>query len=126
MATAEALTPEQWEEYRQGTRRRIQAEREALVAREHLAWELARQAATLLRAEFQANRVLIFGSLIRPGDFTPWSDVDIAASGIAMKDTLRAMEAVSDLSCEIPVNLVDMAACSASLKAHIEAEGQPL
>ena len=40
--------------------------------------------------------------------------------------TLRAMERVHDLSQEIPINLVDLAACSESLRHVIEREGQPV
>jgi predicted nucleotidyltransferase len=112
--------------YRAGARQRQQRELAALAAREQRAWELARQAAVLLRTEFHAGRVLVFGSLIHPGCFTPWSDVDIAADGIDPRDTLRAMESVHDLSREIPVNLVDLAACKPSLRAVVDREGQPL
>jgi len=126
MATADEISAEVMAGYRAGARRRHQAEQRALAARERRAWELAREAATLLRAEYHADRVLVFGSLIHPGCFTPWSDVDVAASGIDRRDTLRAMEAVHDLSDEIPVNLVDLAACKASLRAVVECEGQPL
>jgi predicted nucleotidyltransferase len=126
MATARELTAEQFEAYRLGARRRVEADLLALAARERQARRLAEQAAALLRDEFHADRVLLFGSLIHPGCYTAWSDVDVAASGIDPRDTLRAMEAVGNLSREIPVNLVDMTACSASLRRRIEAEGVPL
>ena len=70
--------------------------------------------------------MLLFGSLIHPGCFTPWSDVDVAATGIDPCDTLRAMEEVDDLSTEIDVNLVDLAACKPSIRAVVEFEGVPL
>jgi uncharacterized protein len=80
MATARELTEDQLASYRVAARRRHEADQRALVARERQAWELARRASTLLRDEFHADRVVIFGSLIRAGCFTAWSDVDIAAS----------------------------------------------
>lgn len=126
MGTANELTAEQLDAYKAGARRRHEAEQRALVLREQRAWELARRAAALLRGEFHAERVVVFGSLIHPGCFTAWSDVDVAAWGLDPRDTLRAMEVVSDLSQEIPVNLVDVSACSASLRSAIEQEGQPL
>lgn len=126
LAMAGELTSEQMAAYRAAARQRHQEEQVALAAREQRGWELAREAATLLRTEFHAARVLVFGSLIHAGCFTPWSDIDIAADGIDPRDTLRAMEDVHDLSREIPVNLVDMAACKASLRAVIEHEGQPV
>jgi uncharacterized protein len=120
------MSAEAWSNLLVATRRRQQAEREALADRECRAWELAHRAAELLRRDFHAERVIVFGSLTRPGSFTEWSDVDVAADGIDPRDTLHAMEVVSYLSAKIPVNLVDLNACRASLRATIEREGQPL
>ena len=126
MATAGELTSADLARDRAGARRRAQAEQAALFRREQRAWDLARQAAALLRSEFHADWVAVFGSLVHPGCFTAWSDVDIAARGIAPRETLRAMECVRDLSEDIPVNLVDLAACSDSLRRVVEHEGQPV
>src|SRR5438045_9606208 len=120
MATAGEITAEELAAFRAAARRRQQAEREALAARERRAWTPAHRAADLLRREIHAERVFLFGSLIRPGCFTEWSDIDIAADGIDRRDTLLAMEMVHDLSDEIEVNLVDLNACRASLRAAIE------
>jgi len=117
------LTPEEITAYRAAARRRHEQEQQQLALREKRAWELARQAAALLRRQFGVARVVVFGSLIHQGCFTPWSDVDIAAWGIRPQDTFRAIGAVMDLDTEIEVNLVDVGACSASLLATIEREG---
>ena len=126
MATASDITPEQMAAYRAGALRRQERERQALRERERRAWELARQAAAALREQFGVSRVVVFGSLVHPGWFTPWSDVDIAAWGIRPEDTFRAIGVAMDLDAEIPVNLVDVGACSASLLHTIERDGVPL
>jgi uncharacterized protein len=126
MGVPGGMSAEAWSNLLTATRRRQQAEREALIARERRAWELARQVADLLRRDFHAERVFVFGSLTRPGSFTEWSDVDVAADGIDPRDTLLAMEGVGSLSDEIPVNLADLNACRASLRATIEHGGQSL
>jgi hypothetical protein len=64
--------------------------------------------------------------LVHEGCFTLWSDVDIAAWGIAPEDTFRAIGAVMDLGGDIEVNLVDMGACRPSIRAVIEREGVEL
>jgi len=87
---------------------------------------LARRAATLLRELFEAERVVVSGSLVHSGCFTPWSDVDIAAWGIQPYDTFRAMGMVMDIGAEIELNLVDVGTCSTSLLATIEREGVAL
>ena len=126
MATAIKLTPEEIDVYRAAARRRHERERRELVQREKSAWELARRAAMILRVQFGATRVMAFGSLVHEGCFTPWSDVDIAAWGIPLEYTFRAIGVVMDMSSEIEVNLVDVGACSPSLRDTIEREGVEL
>ncbi|HEY7033927.1 MAG TPA: hypothetical protein VH482_21495 [Thermomicrobiales bacterium] len=123
MAIAGELSPDALAGYRDGARRRQEAEQRALAAREHQAWVLARQAADLLREQFQVERVAVFGSLVHPGCFTAWSDVDVAAWGLRPADTFRAIGLVMDLGGAIAVNLVDVGTCTASLLRVIETEG---
>ncbi|RLA94516.1 MAG: nucleotidyltransferase domain-containing protein, partial [Deltaproteobacteria bacterium] len=96
---------------------RQKKELQELEERYALAWNLARQAAKLLKEEFGATRVVAFGSLLLRETFTPWSDVDIAAWGIPPLDTFRAIGEVMDLSTEIDISLVDMATCKEPLKS---------
>jgi len=126
MTTALKLAPEEAATYRAAARRRGEQEQRKLVQREKRAWALARRAATLLREQFGAERVVVFGSLVHQGCFTPWSDVDIAAWGIQPQDTFRAIGLVMDIDAEIDLNLVDVGACSASLLTTIEREGADL
>jgi predicted nucleotidyltransferase len=102
-----------------------QDEKELAVRRER-AWETAHRAAKLLKDDFGAQRVVVFGSLLRPEYFNKWSDVDIAAWGIDTKDTFRAMGAVMDLGEAIEINLVDINTCRATLRVVIEREGQEI
>lgn len=118
--TAAELTAEELEAYRRAARRREWREPQE---RRRRAWGLAQRAADLLRERFGARRVLVFGSLVHEGCFTPWSDVDLAAWGLSPEDTFRALGAVQDLDSDIEVNLIDVATCSPSLLAVIEAEG---
>jgi predicted nucleotidyltransferase len=120
------LTPEEIAEYRRAARVRWEREQQERVRRLQHAWEVARAAAQLLRERFGATRVVVFGSLVHDGCFTPWSDVDIAAWGIHPEDTFRAVGAVMDLDSEIEVNLVDVGACRPSLLTVIEEEGVDL
>lgn len=126
MATPHEISPEEMAVYREGAWRRRQAEMKALAAKEERAWELARQAATALRQQFPVERVVVFGSLVHPGCFTPWSDVDIAAWGLRPEDTFRAIGVAMDIDTEIAINLVDVNACRASILRVIEEEGVPV
>ena len=62
----DALTHEQLEEYRAYARAREKELRGKVDARRERGWELARQAAVILKAEFGASRVVVFGSLLHP------------------------------------------------------------
>jgi predicted nucleotidyltransferase len=126
MPTARELTPEQVAGYRESARRRHQDAQRTLALREQRAWTLARQVATVLRARFPVGRLVVFGSLVHPGCFTEWSDVDIAAWGLRPEDALRALGVAMDLGGDIAVNLVDVATCSEPLLRVIEQEGIPL
>lgn len=94
--------------------------------RKQKAWSLARQAAELLRKKYHATRVVVFGSLPADELFTAWSDVDVAAWGIPVDQTFRAIADVLWLSTEIEVNLVDVDTCSPNLLGVIERTGVDL
>ena len=112
--------------YRATARRRRERDREAEQARRNVAWAAARRAADLLRAQYNATRVVVFGSLAHGGWFTPWSDVDIAAWWLVERDSLFALGAVMDLDAGVGVNLVDVNTCTPELLAAIERDGVEL
>jgi len=86
-------------------------------------WQVAHRAAKLLREEYHAKRVVVFGSLLSAVCFTPWSDVDIAVWGLEPDQTFRAIGAVMDLTSSLEINLVDVNTCVPSLLQKIEREG---
>lgn len=122
MPTQLDLSPEKIAVYRATALARQQQEKEINKPRREKAWQAAQKAAELLREQFKVSRVVVFGSLAREGDFNRWSDVDIAAWGLAPEDTFRAIGAVMDLATEIPVNLVDVNTARPALLAAIEQE----
>lgn len=117
------LTPEKLATYRASAQRRREKEEPELTRRLEQARSAAHQAAQLLREQFKATRIVVFGSLVRESGFTRWSDVDIAAWGIAPEDTFRAIGAVMDLDTEVVVNLVDVNTCRPPLLGAIEQDG---
>ena len=123
MPTVYNQTPEKLAVYRTTAQRRREQERSELDHRREQAWDAARQAALLLKTQFKATRVVVFGSLARESGFTRWSDVDIAAWGIAPEDTFRAIGTVLEMDTEIAVNLVDVSTCRPSLLEIIEQDG---
>ncbi len=77
-------------------------------------------ALSALPEECGAVRVLLFGSAVWCASFTPWSDVDLAAWGIPPERFYAAVAAVTGLSADIKVDLVDPEDCRPALRAHID------
>jgi predicted nucleotidyltransferase len=120
--TALALTAEEWRAYRPGAK----MDEEQTAERWERAWEVACTAASLLRQEFGATRVVVFGSLAHRAWFTPWSDIDLAAWGIPPDTFYRAVAIVTGISSEFEVDLVAPEDCRPTLCQVIEREGVDL
>jgi len=120
------LTSTKLDEYRKTAIRREKVRISKVKTRRERGWKLAKKAAKLLRNQFQATRVAVFGSLLHEARFTAWSDVDIAAWGIPPDQTLRAIGAVMDLDPSLEINLVDVNTCSQALLKAIENEAVDL
>lgn len=90
------------------------------------AWDIARQAARMLYERFNCGQVVAFGSILNPDLFHTHSDVDLAVWGIDESLYLQAVAAVTSLSSEILVDVIEIEDTSDSLRRLIEKEGQPL
>ena len=101
--------------------RTIEDERK-IKTRYQAGWVLARKAATLLKSEFGAEKVFVFGSLLHESSFTLLSDIDLSALGIAVDKYYAAVAAVSDLSSSARIDLVDLESCRPSLRDTIYKE----
>lgn len=123
--TALDLTPHEWQAYRPDrvTRRVGRSPDPGIRLRRRQAWRVARRAARVLREQFGAQRVVLFGSLTQREWFTEWSDIDLAAWGIPDERFYQAVTAVSGLSPLFRVELVDPAACRLGLRQTLENEG---
>jgi len=96
-----------------------------LAQRLEAARQVAGAAAELLKREFQATPVILFGSLGTLERFHLSSDIDLAVNGLAPLDYFRAVAKLQDLSA-FKVDLVCLERCRPSLKAIIELEGKAL
>jgi predicted nucleotidyltransferase len=123
MPTTLDLTPDQIERYRESAKKRLQAESKEIESRREQAWQAAKRASRVLKNQFGATRVVVFGSLVQKAGFTRWSDVDVAAWGIAPEDTFQAIGIISELDTSVPVNLVDVNTARTSLIEVIERDG---
>ena len=126
--TALDLSPEALKKYRplDAIRKRRAKFRAEIASRRRRAMLAARKATKLLKSEFGAKEVVLFGSLARRVGFTLWSDIDLASRGIPSDKYLTAMDTVLYLSPEFKIDLVELETCPPSLLKSIESEGKPL
>ncbi len=97
-----------------------------LNLRRERAWEVARKATTILKEQFGATRVLIFGSLAHRAWFTPRSGIDLCVDGIPVDKFFHAEAEIEALASGFKVDLVDSTECSPKLQKQVEEEGVEL
>lgn len=126
--TALDLSPEELKKYRPLDaikKRRAKFSAEITSRRRH-AMIAAHRAAKLLKNEFDASEVILFGSLARRGSFSLYSDIDLAVRGIAPEKFFAASAAIERVDVNFQIDLVDLETCPAALLQKIEKDGKPL
>jgi uncharacterized protein len=117
--TALELSPTEWKQYplpQQSITPEVQA-------RWNKAWELIPELARMLRDEFGATKIKVFGSAISVDYFSDGSDIDIAAWDIPIAQYLSAVLAVNEFHEDFKVDLLDPSLCRVVLRQKIEKEG---
>ena len=120
------LSSERVAEYAHGAAAHQAAHDAAVAARLEQAWVVARQAAELLKRDFGAARVWLFGSLLHPQRFHERSDVDLTVEGLDERLYLRAVARLLDLNPTIPVDLVELEYARPELRDAILREASEL
>jgi uncharacterized protein len=123
--TALELSPEEWQIYQPLAvlQERRKSSVEQTEERWHQARRVADEAARLLRKEFGATRVILFGSAAYQSWFTDRSDIDLAVWGITPEQFFAAVAAITGFSADFKMDLVDAENCSPTLRLIIERDG---
>jgi uncharacterized protein len=124
--TALSLTPKEVAAYRRAAALTKPKRRESIRARRTRAWQVARKAAQILKAEFGAKKVVVFGSLLSPALFHDRSDVDLAVWGLTGRAYYRAVSALLDIEPSVSVDLIAFEDARPALQAVILREGRGL
>ncbi len=117
------ISPEKMAEYRAGARQREAARQTILDQRFELGWHLARQGAKILKSEFHAQKVVVFGSLVNRQRFFERSDIDLAAWGVPEHLYLRALGKLLDLTTEFSIDLIRVEEARDHIRQAVEDEG---
>ena len=120
------ISSEQMAVYRATARQRHQQKVRDLALRHQRAWVVAKQASQLLKEQFGAERVAVFGSVLSDRRFHQRSDVDLAVWGLDEKVYYRAVSRLLDLDTTISVDLIETELAPPALQAIIEREGVTL
>lgn len=118
------ISPAKMAVYRKQARLREKKTQADIAARHARAWEVALQAAHLLKTEFGASRVAVFGSLLYPERFHLRSDIDLAAWDV--QHYFRAVSRLLDLAPEFEIDLVPMEDAREGIARVVLREGKDL
>lgn len=120
------LSDEKIKEYAKGLARRKRERKERRRRRRQQAREIARRCAEMLRDEYGAHRVVLFGSAAREDvPFYSNSDIDLAERGVPDEKFLEAYGRCSEkeLSEGFQVQLVPIEDAYDSMKRTINNQG---
>jgi predicted nucleotidyltransferase len=109
--------------YIEGLRRREAEGKATLEKRRQKAFTIARQIADMLRRDFGATEVYLFGSVLHPDEFHAHSDIDLAVDGIVPARYLTAVAKALIMAKEFSVDLVDIAECQPEFEDSILTKG---
>ncbi len=119
------ITAEQLDSYRQTAVKQAQQRQSRLIQHYQRGRLIAEQAAVLLKEQFGATQVILFGSMLDVQYIHLQSDLDLAVVGIDERDYLQALARLLDLS-DFSIDLVELEHAQSSLLQVIQATGVSL
>ena len=117
------ITPDKMAAYRASARQRRQQKVDRLQARYHRGRAIAQQAATLLKQDFQVEKVVLFGSMVSGDLIHERSDVDLAVWGLHPQDLYKAVGRLLALAPDMPIDVVPIEEASPRLQVAIQQTG---
>lgn len=102
-------------------RQQRQREVAQIEAAKQKAWSDVQRVARLLRQEFGATRILVFGSLVKDR-FSLDSDIDMAVAGVAKERFFEAVAAVNE-GCDRWVDLKPIESLEPYFWQRIQSQG---
>jgi predicted nucleotidyltransferase len=87
------------------------------------AWEKAKNAAKILKEDYAAKRVFVYGSLLKKELFDDSSDIDLAVEGIPEARFYKAVGEITKVIDTYNIDIVDYENCKSFLSDAIKKEG---
>jgi uncharacterized protein len=102
-----SIPPEQMQRYIQTAKQQQQFLAEQLLQRHRQGWNVAREAAQILKQAFGAQRVVLFGSWLDAFRIHAHSDLDLAVWGLEETLYFKAVARLQDIDLEFSIDLVE-------------------
>jgi uncharacterized protein len=102
-----SIPPEQMQRYIQTAKQQQQFLAEQLLQRHRQGWNVAREAAQILKQAFGAQRVVLFGSWLDVSRIHAHSDLDLAVWGLEETLYFKAVARLQDIDLEFSIDLVE-------------------
>jgi uncharacterized protein len=115
------IATEKMAAYRASARKRQEQRQAKLRDRHQLGSAIAQEAAEILKQEFNAEKVVLFGSMLSFDRIHERSDVDLAVWGLAPQDYYRAVGKLQGLHPDMPVDLIEAESAPERLLGEIAA-----
>lgn len=112
--------------YKETAKKREAKKQQELTERHERALQVAQAAARLLKDQFGATEVVLFGSLCHPQRFHHRSDIDLAVWGLPHRQYFCAVGQLQAIDAEFSIDLVEYALASSRLQKVIQSEGKQL
>jgi len=124
MPSAHEIGPEGWKKYIHQSLHSIKPNQDfqRSILRKKLI-DKASNAAVILKNQFGANKVILFGSLIHEDWFVDNSDIDFAVDGIAHEDYWKAWGIVESFFPDRVIDFVDLNDLNESFQKSILNQG---
>lgn len=125
-ARTQKAIPEKYQPYVAHRQQQKVEMRSRLQSRHQAGLQQAKALADILKAEFGATKVALFGSMLSVNDIHLGSDIDLAVWGLPYEEYIAALTELMTNAKEFDVDLVRIEEAPPSLKTYIFKEGLTL
>jgi len=115
------LSPDSLIRYRAGLQQRLKQHRQEQLQKQQRGWQVARQAAQILKSRWGASKVVLFGSMLESTKVHDRSDIDLAVWDLPADVYFRALAELLDIDSEFSIDLVEIEQAKPQIRPSIQA-----
>ena len=116
-----AFSPQQLIRYRAGLRQQLKHHQQEQLHRQQRGWQVAREAAQILKSQWGASKVVLFGSMLDAKNIHDRSDIDLAVWDLPTEMYFSALAELLDIDLDFAIDLVEIEHSKPHIRAAIQA-----